>query len=454
MCDSFAAVPSRNRYGRNMIAKIDDRQMGEAETLVFVPAADHEPGSTVKCTLISIPQVAHTYAHIGSKIWWMYGYEMAINEKGVTIVYNAEHSVFPVDPKPGLVGGDLCRLAIERGATAYETMHVICDLVEEYGQEGNNHLLDFCRYEEGFLISDSKEIWRLETAGHKWIARRVTGSEALTNHYNIQTEYDEIADGLIEYAIENKLTDPAKPFNFAQSFNMPAIWYMRAMVRGNRVQEMLDEIGPDLDVSYARKIFSDHYEGTMLRPRFGVGTAIVPAVCMHAHVPGNAKNDASIITVYDDDFGPVTWSCYSTCCTSAFLPVYFTGYLPERLSYAAGKYERKSLWWTMEWLGIVTEMEYNTFIGRVRSVLNGVQSRIDEDTRVSEAKARELMHAGKKEEAFAILNSLMDRSAETLYEAAAPLADELYGEVKKAGGPFGPRNRGLVSIWERDEMPL
>src|SRR5512134_1706496 len=132
-CDTWVALPDATSDGSVILAKNSDRPSMEAQVLVHMPRANHPAGEKVKCTYIEIPQVAVTYEHIGSKIWWSFGYEHGMNEHGVAIGNEAVWSKEPYQWNDGLLGMDLLRLALERGKTAHEAMRVITSLLEKYG---------------------------------------------------------------------------------------------------------------------------------------------------------------------------------------------------------------------------------------------------------------------------------------------------------------------------------
>src|SRR5690606_36076125 len=76
MCDTVVALGSATADGAVIFGKNSDREPNEAHHLLLVPRARHEPGSTVKCTYVEIPQVDETYAVLLSKPFWMWGAEM------------------------------------------------------------------------------------------------------------------------------------------------------------------------------------------------------------------------------------------------------------------------------------------------------------------------------------------------------------------------------------------
>ena len=136
MCDSLAVARSRTAGDAALFAKNSDRTPGECQPFLQFPAAVHPSGATLRCTEISIPQVAETLRVMGHSPWWVWGFEHGVNEKGVAI---GNHTVFsnePVEEQPGLIGMDLVRLGLERGRTAREALEVIAGLLETYGQGG------------------------------------------------------------------------------------------------------------------------------------------------------------------------------------------------------------------------------------------------------------------------------------------------------------------------------
>jgi secernin len=103
-CDTFVALPDATSDASIILAKNSNRPSMEAQVLVHMPRTSHPDGERVKCTYIEIPQVAVTYEHIGSKIWWAFGYEHGMNEYGVAIGNEAEWSKEPYQWGDGLLG--------------------------------------------------------------------------------------------------------------------------------------------------------------------------------------------------------------------------------------------------------------------------------------------------------------------------------------------------------------
>ena len=221
-CDTWVALPDATADHSVILGKNSDRPPMEAQPLVQVPHQQHAPGERVKCTYIEIPQVAETYEHIGSKIWWAFGYEDGMNEYGVAIGNEAVWSKEPLQWGDGLLGMDLLRLGLERGKTAYEAMHVMIGLLEKYGQSGDCERAGEwgkANYHNSFIIADPNEAWVLETAGRYWAAKQLThGVYSISNIYSIEKDWDEAHPRLVEHAIEMGWTKSATDFNFARDY--------------------------------------------------------------------------------------------------------------------------------------------------------------------------------------------------------------------------------------------
>ena len=191
MCDTFIALPPATRDGSVIFAKNSDRPAGEGQGVRVYPGGRHGLGDVLQCTYIEIPEAGRTHAVVLSRIDWMWGAEMGANESGVVIGNQAVWTRFPPGP-PALLGMDLVRLGLERGATAREALDVMVSLLEEFGQGGPCAENDpGFAYDNSFLIADLNEAWVLETAARLWVAERVSGGvRNISNRLSIRARYD------------------------------------------------------------------------------------------------------------------------------------------------------------------------------------------------------------------------------------------------------------------------
>jgi dipeptidase len=201
-------------------AKNSDREPSEAQLVCYVPAVANDTTARLQATYIGIPQVAHRYAVILSKPAWMWGAEMGVNDQGVVIGNEAVFTRLVDKHGSALLGMDLVRLGLERGASARQALECITDLLETHGQGGPAGFRNKgFRYDSSFLLADSQEAWVLETAGRHWVARRIDSSAAISNALSIQCNYDLSSAGLVDFARREGLCKGSGRLNFARTFD-------------------------------------------------------------------------------------------------------------------------------------------------------------------------------------------------------------------------------------------
>ena len=140
-CDTLVINKSCSAYGQNILAKNSDRPTGEPQPLCYYEGKEYPEGTVLHTTYLDIPQVKKTYTVIGSRPYWIWGFEMGYNEMGLMIGNEAEWSRMEEDGEDGLLGMDLLRLGLERAATAREAIEVITSLLEKYGQKASASML-------------------------------------------------------------------------------------------------------------------------------------------------------------------------------------------------------------------------------------------------------------------------------------------------------------------------
>lgn len=221
-CDCFVSVPPASAIPAVIFAKNSDRPRDEVQEVVFVPAGTHVPGSQLQCTYIEVEQVSKTNAVILSRPSWLWGAEMGANEHGVCIGNEAVWTKEPVGEGEALLGMDLLRLALERGSSAQEALHVITGLLERYGQGGScrEDPTPFC-YHNTFLLADRTEAWVLETAGRLWAAQRIQeGARNISNQLSIGTDISAEHSELRTHALAQGWWDGQSPFDFTRAFSL------------------------------------------------------------------------------------------------------------------------------------------------------------------------------------------------------------------------------------------
>jgi secernin len=293
MCDTFVALPDVTLGGGLIFGKNSDRPSGEVQDVVAFPVRQYAAGDTVRCTYLQIPQVRQTFAVILSKPRWMWGAEMGANEHGVVI---GNEAVWTTEPyvETGLLGMDLVRLGLERGATACEAMQLIVDLMEEYGQGGNCAEHFAFNYHNSYLIADQNEAWVLETAGRYWVAEKITcGTRSISNSLSIHGKGDlrhpeldrVLARSLKEATQAEEQVALGREFDFAHLFSgVEERSALSPLSREGRVRQLCQRNEGEFTVETAKSILRDHKGNVCLHGDFETRGSQVSALSQGKHV--------------------------------------------------------------------------------------------------------------------------------------------------------------------------
>lgn len=184
MCDCLVALaPSASL--RTLFAKNSDRPPGEAQRIEWLPPRRDQLG--VRTTYVEVERSGpETIGALVSRPWWMWGVEHGVNEAGVAIGNETIYTTLdPRGAEQALLGMDLVRLGLERGASASGAVEVMVDLLERYGQGGSGHHGVDRPYWSSFLVADTSDAWVLETSGRVWATERVGSVRAISNRTTI-----------------------------------------------------------------------------------------------------------------------------------------------------------------------------------------------------------------------------------------------------------------------------
>ena len=224
MCDTHVLMKNNMVY----FAKNSDREPGEAQLVVRVPASLGDDFGKLRTTYILIDQAPRRHGVILSKPFWIWGAEMGANDRGVVIGNEAIYSR-AMEKKKGLIGMDLVRLGLERGDTADHALNVITELIEARGQGGVCGFRDQrMRYDNSFIIADPHQAWILETAGRFWVAKQVKTFGAISNCLTIGEDYDLKSDCLEDRARRQGFFKGRGVFSFKKTFDSRLIPFFAA----------------------------------------------------------------------------------------------------------------------------------------------------------------------------------------------------------------------------------
>ena len=279
-CDTMVVNSSCSKYRSNILAKNSDRPTAEAQPLCSYVGREYEEGTMLKTTNITIPQAKRTYSVVGSRPYWIWGFEMGYNEKGLVIGNEAEGSRMQAETEEGILGMDLLRLALERAETAKEAISVITDLLQKYGQRANASALTQRTYENTFIITDKEACWVLETAGREWVAKEIKTKKGISNCYSIGQDFDLSSENLEKIARDNRWLSPDEPFDFAKAYSGRLVNQPLGVQRFHRLNKLLSQ-KESHDFESLKDILKDHFEDEIISPRFGATAGTFLSICMH-----------------------------------------------------------------------------------------------------------------------------------------------------------------------------
>ena len=314
MCDTIVIVES----GRILFAKNSDRDANEGQNLVWNPRRQNGPAARLQCTYIEIPDVDETFATLISQPFWMWGGEMGTNEHGVTIGNEAVFTREPYEKTPGLIGMDLLRLGLERGATAKDAVDIITTLLEKYGQGGGyGHESKKFVYHNSFIVADPREAYVLETAGRRWAVEPVRGTRTISN-------------GLTIPEFSAKYSD-----------------FLKTRVSGCRIRERrTHELAEGVhSLGDLMRLLSDHGPRREY-PKYAWSNGAMHAPCMHASgILASSQTTGSWVAELSPA-GCAHWATGTAApCVSLFKPV---GVATPVNIVAARDEADDSLWWRHE----------------------------------------------------------------------------------------------------------
>jgi dipeptidase len=447
MCDTFVVLGDRAASGRTTLAKNSDREPNEAQYLTRVAAQDHAPGATLRCTFITVPQVAHTYGVLGSRPWWMWGFEHGLNECGLVIGNEALWSRLPASTEPGLLGMDLLRLTLERAATAAEGLDVLIVLLERYGQSGPTSATRVTSYHNSFILADGAEAWILETAGRHWAAKRVAGWGAISNVYSIGADYDRISRDAIAFATAQGWFDPAagKPFDFAAAYADTDVPFLPScaarLIAARHRLSALEARGP-LDFADIAGVLRSHGAEDPDAADWRPGAEGESLICMHATATSGSETAAAAIVELplagEDPRATLFWAALASPCLSSFVPIWLDSGVPDQWTQPDAKSQgaNADAWWEMESLQRLIERDY----GRLAAAPRALLAQLEADARAAvaalprdaDARTRRALMQDLAERQRSAVRALTALTESCLAGAVTPRTDDPRGDYLTA----------------------
>ncbi len=251
----------------------------------YVPAADHEPGSTRKIyhidqfktfppeqglkweiykndfTGVEIPQVPHTYAYLHGAFGYMNDQQLALGESTIGCRKEMDNST----PSAKFDITMLTLLAMEQCKTAREAIKLMGSLGEKYGY-------GFTDTGEMLAMADTKEVWIFEIMpvgplwtpksgkpGAIWCAQRVPDdhvsvcpNESRIGEIDLDNpDYFMASSNVVSYAVDKGYYDPnsAEPFNWKKAYSPSETSAASSKGSRARLWRFFDLVAPSLKFS-------------------------------------------------------------------------------------------------------------------------------------------------------------------------------------------------------------
>src|SRR5262249_49173709 len=131
--DMAVALGDATVEGQTLFAHNSDGPAQDMQVIQRLAGRAHELGEKVATQFIELSQSRQTFTVLGSQPERFWGSSHGVNEHGVAAGCTRLSSKLKID-KPGLLGTDLVRLALERSRSAHQAVDLITDLIERHGQ--------------------------------------------------------------------------------------------------------------------------------------------------------------------------------------------------------------------------------------------------------------------------------------------------------------------------------
>jgi dipeptidase len=418
-CSSFLVTKGASKDGSVMITYTCDGEF--LPHLEYIPAQDHESGSTIKITgrggkiRGEVRQVSHTYAVVDL----MNEHQLAIGET----TFGGRRELR--NPDGLLHYFFLMRLALQRAKTAREAIKVMAELVEEYGYASTG---------ESFSIADTKEAWIMEMIGPgpggkgaHWVALRIPDGY-ISAHANMSRigefplndpENCMYSANVISFAEEKGYytKKSGKPFSFRYAYDPPKPSALRTCAA--RVWSMFRRSAPSLNLSpgFQRgkkgakpyplwikpdkklslqdvmNIMRDHYEGTEFDMTKGIdaGPFGCPVRCRDLtwDVDGvkyswerpisTQQTGFSFISQsrgwLPDAIGGVYWYGVDDTYTTCYVPLYCCIQdLPKPFTVGdLQKFSWDSAWWVFNFVANTANLKYSYMVKDIQKVQTALE---------------------------------------------------------------------------------
>jgi len=425
----MVALSNATATGQTIFAKNSDRPADECQPLILRARQQHPLGAQTHCQFVTIPQVATTYRHIGSRPYWCWGYEHGFNEYQVAIGNEALHSKLAEASEAKLIGMEIVRLGLERAQSAAEAVSVMTDLISRYGQGKFANEAGVRTYDNGYIVADPREAYVIETAGHDWAVKRVENALGISNVYSIEEDWQKISANAEANAVtEGWWPTTTARFNFADAYTVSSRVEGSGALRRARSCAVLNSRRGTIDAQTMMALLGDHSDCTTPEEAFQERVRTSTGICRHPEKDGSGGCSAASLVAElcaDGSRLPIYWCSLYSPCLSLFLPIFIEGTLPESLTIGDATPSETSPWWLFYQLNQAVLHGAPNADEIVRSRWQPLQAALFSSAHLLARQAKTLIDEGCATEASAQLTDYMATNAAQMIETVNAIRHEL-----------------------------
>jgi dipeptidase len=284
-------------------------------------------------------------------------------------------------------------------------------------------------YDNSYIVADPHEAYVVETAGHEWAVKRVSGALGISNVYSVETDWAELSPNAQRVAIEHGWWQPDNGrFNFADAFTAASRNEGSGAMRRLRSCALLSQRTGGISARTMMAVLGDHGDGFVPQEPFQTTVRPSTGICRHpdAHGVGGCTAASLVADLCADGSRlPVFWCSLYSPCISLFLPIFIEGKLPALLSRGGATPSDDSPWWHFHRLNRAVMQAPGELAPLVRQRWQPFQDELFERAYGLAERGRQLVEMRRGEEAARLLSDFMAKNAIRMMQSVTTLASEL-----------------------------
>ncbi len=245
--DMVVALPPATMDRVALFGQNCTRPTSQGVALRREPGRAHPHGESARFANLTLPQVRQTFTVLGIQTAGSWGFLGGVNEHHVSVGQTAIRTRLAAT-QPGLTGGELVRLALERSNSARQAVDCLTDLVTRHGQGDNGD-------DHAFLVADGGEAFVVETAGSHWAVQAIGAVRAVSEVCLLRQDWDRISRGLSDVAIsKNWWPHDGSKLNFAEVVAPDSGDHAAALRRWGRATLLLEQQNGSINAAFLRAL--------------------------------------------------------------------------------------------------------------------------------------------------------------------------------------------------------